>query len=117
MSLPAIKHDIRFEDHQATFLADRKATLDELLARDPESWSSLQGLFALMRLPATEEGRQHLEVERAEGWMQVDAVDVRDGMVTFTKGHNGHSEVYSVLATGPLPRWRVAPRFLADRYI
>lgn len=88
-----------------------KQALDLLLARDPEGWSCLQGLFAMLRLPATDEGRQHLEIDRGGdlGWMQVDQIVVNLDAIAYTKGHNGHSEVFTVSTGSPVPRWRVKP--------
>jgi hypothetical protein len=89
----------------------RKQGLAALLERDPEGWSCLQGLLAMMRLPATDESRQHLEIYRGSelGWMQVDRITINPDVIAYAKGHNGHSEVYSVHAGTSIPAWKVCP--------
>jgi hypothetical protein len=96
----------------------QRAAMSELLANDLESWSSLMGLMAVMVLPLTVDGKQHVEVETApEVWRQIDQVSIVPPAdeVVCAFGFNGHRAEWKFNLKLGAPRWRIVTRADAER--
>lgn len=100
------------ENRSMSYQQDTKHQMVALLAKDPEAWSSLSGLMAILALPAINGRRRTVEVEVApDVWQEVDSVAVEQHRVCFWFGANGSRTEYTFSrAGGGAPRWRVPPQ-------
>ncbi len=84
-----------------------------LLDREANAWSSLQGLMAVLALPATrrEDGvyrKRQVEVEISRNaWVQIDSMAVEPDRLVFWYGTNGRRVEYVFERSEGAPRWRV----------
>lgn len=92
-----------------------------LLESDPEGWSSLRGMMAMLALPLVHGRGIAVEVEIAPGtWRPIDQVSVTATTITAAVGMNGHRTEYPFPIAGGVPRWRcerwgsATPTHLAD---
>jgi hypothetical protein len=90
----------------------QRASMAALLESDPEGWSSLRGMMAMLALPELVSGRKRrVEVEVApDVWEPIDRVSVSPEWIVVAFGVNGHTQEWEYPQPGPVPNWRVEPQ-------
>lgn len=90
------------------------ALLADLLRMDPEGWSAMSGMLAMLALPQIGSRAPMIEVELDGVWQTVHAVRITRGapgfcpVAVFVHGVNGHSRQWEfpIDAPGQIPAWR-----------
>ncbi len=96
----------------------QRAAMAALLESDPEGWSSLRGMMAMLALPpvtrkhpmpgvSSFSTRRRVEVQVTPGvWHVIDQVSVTTEAVTVAQGKNGHRAEWVFPLAGGVPAWR-----------
>lgn len=90
-----------------------RTKLAAVLDIDPEAWSKLKGLLAQLDLPPTTPSkadpdyRRFVEIQTADGWVEVERYENGAEEITFLFGLNGSTRRFSFPYHLP-PQWRVS---------
>lgn len=114
MSTAIDVHDHTTAAYAHTLDLEQRAALDQLLARDPEAWSSMRGLIAMLSMPERNGDRRSMvSVEVTPGvWQPINRVYVQHDAIVVAQGLNGHSIGWTFPQPGPVPAWefhKIAP--------